>query len=165
MPRTKPWSEFRALEQKRLDSKLDRASNLRAVEAPPTGWIKSVRQALGMTAAQLAKRLGMSPQSVLALEKREVAVAITLATLEKAAHALDCEMHVVFTSRRGTGQIVYERAMKKAREERNEIVHTMGLEAQGDGVREALDLEKIAESWRTKRRSRLWDDVSRDDAR
>jgi predicted DNA-binding mobile mystery protein A len=163
MPRTKPWSEFRALEQKQLDAKLDRVSSLQSIDAPKIGWIKSVRQALGMTAAQLAKRLGVSPQSALALEKREVEGTITLATLAKAAHALDCEMHVVFASRRGTERTVYERAMKRAHEERDEIVHTMGLEAQGKGVREALDLEKIAESWRTKRRARLWDDVNRDD--
>jgi predicted DNA-binding mobile mystery protein A len=163
MPRTKQWSEFQSLEQKQVDRKLAHAATVGLIEAPRTGWIKAVRQALGMTAAQLAKRLGMSPQSVLALEKREVAGSITLATLEKAARALDCEMHVVFTSRRGTEQTVYEHAMKRAREERNEIVHTMGLEAQSKGVREALDLEKIAESWRTKRRARLWDDVSRDD--
>lgn len=162
MPRTKPWSEYRALEQKQLDAKLARVSNLRSIEPPRTGWIKSVRQALGMTAAQLAKRLGTSPQSVLALEKREVAGTITLETLKKVARALDCEVHVVFTSRHGTEQTVYERAMNKAREERNEIVHTMGLEAQSTGVREALDLAKIAESWRTKRRARLWDDDKRD---
>jgi hypothetical protein len=39
----------------------------------------------------------------------------------------------------------------------------MGLEAQGKGVSEALDLEKIAESWRTARRARLWDEAGRDD--
>ncbi len=161
MPRTRKWSEYLELERKQLDATLDRASAVRPIEAPPLGWIKSVRQALGMTAAQLAKKLHMSQQAVLALEKREVAGTITLATLDKAAQALDCEMHVVFTSRRGTGQTVYERAMKRAREERNAIMHTMGLEGQGKGVREALDLEKIAESWRTKRRSRLWDDADR----
>jgi len=95
-----------------------------------------------MTAAQLAKRLRMSPQSVLALEKREAAGTVTIATLEKAARALDCELRVVFVSTHGTERTVHDRALKKAREERNEILHTMGLESQGKGVREALDLEK-----------------------
>jgi predicted DNA-binding mobile mystery protein A len=163
MPRTKPWSEFRALEQKQLDEKLHRTSSLRSIETPRNGWIKSVRQALGMTAVQLAKRLRMSSQGVLGLEKREVAGSITIATLEKAARALDCDLRVVFVSNRGIEETVRQRALKKAREERNQVVHTMGLEAQSKGVREALDLEKIAESWRTTRRTRLWDDVSGDD--
>jgi predicted DNA-binding mobile mystery protein A len=163
MPRRKSWSDFQALEQKQLDAKLSQASSLRSVEPPRNGWIKSVRLALGMTAAQLGNRLRMSPQAVLTLEKREVAGTITLASLEKAARALNCEMRVVFVSNRGTAVTVHARALTKAREERNQIVHTMGLEAQGKGVREALDLEKIAESWRTKRRARLWDEASRDD--
>lgn len=161
MSRTRAWSEFRALEQKQLDAKLNRTSSLRSVEPPGNGWIRSVRQALGMTAAQLAKRLRMSPQAVLALEKREVAGTITIAALERAARALNCDLRVAFVSNRGIEETVRQRALKKAREERNQIVHTMGLEAQSKGVRETLDLERIAESWRTKRRTRLWDDGER----
>jgi predicted DNA-binding mobile mystery protein A len=160
MSRRKPWSDFQALEQKQLDAKLNQVSGHHSVEPPRTGWIRSVRLALGMTAAQLGKRLRTSPQSVLTLEKREVAGTITLASLDKAARALNCELRVVFVSNRGTAQTVEERAMERARAERNRIVHTMGLEAQAGGVAEALDLEKIAESWRTERRSRLWDDMS-----
>jgi predicted DNA-binding mobile mystery protein A len=162
MPRRKRWSDLQALEQKQLDTKLDRSSSVRTLDPPRHGWIKSVRLGLGMTAAQLGRRLQMSPQAVLMLEKREVAGTITLASLERAARALSCEARVVFIAGERIADTVAQRAMKKAREERNRIVHTMGLEAQSRGVAEALDLEKIAESWRTERRSRLWDDASDD---
>jgi predicted DNA-binding mobile mystery protein A len=162
MPRTKQWSEYLQLQEQQLDEKLARASAVESLELPRNGWIKSVRQALGMTAAQLARKLRMSQQAVLALEKREVAGTITLATLENAARALGCEVRVVFVTRRGIDATVRERAMRRARDERDQIVHTMGLESQAKGVREVLDVEKIAESWRTKRRARLWDDVSSD---
>jgi predicted DNA-binding mobile mystery protein A len=158
MPRQKPWSDFYAFEQRQLDARLHQNASLRSAEPPRNGWIKSVRLALGMTAAQLGRRLRMSPQAVLTLEKREVAGSITLASLEKAARALNCQLRVTFASNEGTTEIVQQRALQKAREERNRIVHTMGLEAQSQGVSEALDLEKIAESWRTKRRARLWDE-------
>lgn len=158
MPRPKGWSKLAALEQRQMDATLRRAAGAATIETPRDGWIKSIRQALGMTAAQLGKRLRMSPQSVLALEKREVAGSITLATLEKAAQALDCRVRVLFIPNHGIEETVYQRAMDRARDERNRIVHTMGLEGQGTGVREALDLDKIAESWRTKRRTRLWDE-------
>ena len=162
MPGTKRKSDFAALERKQLDIQL-RNPGLRSVETPRNGWIKSIRQALGMTATQLAKRLRITPQSVLDLEKREVAGTITIATLKKAAHALDCHLLVALVPHQGLEKAVEQQAMTKAREERNQIVHTMGLEAQGSGVREALDLEKIAESWRTTRRTRLWDEASRAD--
>lgn len=158
MPRPKGWSKLAALEQKQMDATLRRTAGAASIETPRSGWIKSIRQALGMTAAQLGKRLRTSPQSVLALEKREVAGTITLATLEKAAQALDCRVRVLFIPNHGIEEAVYQRAMDRARDERNRIVHTMGLEGQGTGVREALDLDKIAESWRTKRRTRLWDE-------
>jgi predicted DNA-binding mobile mystery protein A len=158
MPRPKRWSEFAALEQRQLDATLRQAAKIASIETPKHGWIKSIRQAIGMTAAQLGVRLRTSPQSVLALEKREMAGTITLATLEKAAQALDCRVQVLFIPNHGIEETVYQRAMDRARDERNQIVHTMGLEGQSSGVREALDLEKIAESWRTKRRTRLWDE-------
>ena len=161
MSRPKRWSEFAALEQKQLDAILRQTAAIASLETPRSGWIKSIRQALGMTAAQLGKRLRTSPQSVLALEKREVAGTITLATLEKAAHALDCRMRVVFIPNHGIEESVYRRAMERAQGERNQIIHTMGLEGQAAGVREVLDLDKIAESWRTKRRTRLWDENER----
>jgi predicted DNA-binding mobile mystery protein A len=162
MPRAKPWSDYLALERRQLDEKLERASAVKSIDAPRNGWIKAVREALGMTSAQLARKLGVTQQAALALEKREVAGTITLATLEKAARALGCEARVVFIAPRGVDETVRARAMRKARDERNRIVHTMGLESQAKGVREVLNVEKIAESWRTTRRTRLWDDVSDD---
>lgn len=162
MSQTKRTSDFAALERKQLDIQL-RNTGLTSIETPRNGWIKTIRQALGMTATQLAKRLRITPQSVLDLEKREVAGTITIATLQKAARALDCHLLVALVPHQGLEKAVEQQAMTKAREERNQIVHTMGLEAQGKGVRETLDLERIAESWRTKRRTRLWDEVSRDD--
>jgi predicted DNA-binding mobile mystery protein A len=158
MPRPKRWSEFAALEQKQLDATLRQAAGIASIETPRSGWIRSIRQALGMTAAQLAKRLRTSPQSVLALEKREAAGSITLATLEKAARALDCRMRVVFIPYHGIEETVHQRAMKRAREERDRIVHSMSLEGQNAGLHDAPDLDKIAVSWRTDRRTRLWDE-------
>ena len=157
MPRTKRWSEFTALKNSLLDAKLRPDSHLGSVDVPAEGWIKTIRLALGMSAVQLAKRLRMRPQSVLDLEKREAAGSITLETLAKAAHALDCSMKVVFLPNHGLEKTIHEQAAKKARDERNRLMHTMRLEAQDDGVQGALDIEKIAESWLTTRRSRLWD--------
>ncbi|MGH7655561.1 MAG: hypothetical protein ACREN6_12950 [Gemmatimonadaceae bacterium] len=50
-----------------------------------------------------------------------------------------------------------DRAMMKAVDERNRVAHSMHLEAQDQGVETTMDLEKIADSWLTTRRGRLWD--------
>ena len=59
---------------------------------PSRGWIRALRDALGMTAGQLGGRIGMRGQSVLDLEKSEKAGTIQLKTLRKAAEALDCTL-------------------------------------------------------------------------
>ena len=55
---------------------------------PPKGWLRAIRDALGMTTRQLAARLGVSQPRVVALEKGEVDETLTLAGLRRAAAAL-----------------------------------------------------------------------------
>ena len=59
---------------------------------PEKGWIKAVREALGMTTAQLGKRLGVSQQRAAMVEKAEVDGSITLKSLEQAAQTLGCRV-------------------------------------------------------------------------
>ncbi len=60
--------------------------------APVRGWIKAIREALGMSTAQLAKRLGIKQPSLVALEQSEAKGTIELATLRRVAEALDCTL-------------------------------------------------------------------------
>jgi predicted DNA-binding mobile mystery protein A len=66
---------------------------------PPEGWVRHLRDALGMNTRQLAARLGTSRQAVLGLESRERRGAITLDTLGRAADALGCELRYVLIPR------------------------------------------------------------------
>jgi predicted DNA-binding mobile mystery protein A len=59
---------------------------------PVRGWIKALREALGMSTAQLAKRLGIRQPSLVALEQSEAKGTIELATLRRVAEALDCTL-------------------------------------------------------------------------
>ena len=40
-------------------------------QRPPRGWIRAIRQALGMTTGQLAQRMGVKQPRVVELEKSE----------------------------------------------------------------------------------------------
>ena len=59
---------------------------------PPRGWLRAIRDALGMTMQQYAGRLGVSQPRIIALEKSEVEDTVTLGTLRRAAAALDCQL-------------------------------------------------------------------------
>ena len=59
------------------------------IEIPPQGWLKTIREFLGMTTTQLAKRIGVSQPRVFAMEKNEKNIKIS--TMERIADALDCD--------------------------------------------------------------------------
>ena len=148
--------EFLALKRRQLDAKLADTTNLRP---PADGWIRAIRDALGMTAAQLGKRLGVSQQAAADLERREKAGSITITTLAAAAQALDCELRVSFVPTSSLEQTMRRQAHAKARAERDRVVHTMRLEAQESGVSDALGHRAGAgaHEWMTSRLAQLWD--------
>ena len=69
--------------RKQLDKRLKILQNVDILARPPRGWIKAIREALGMTTAQLGKRLGVSQPRVLGIENAEVSGSITLDSLER----------------------------------------------------------------------------------
>jgi len=76
--------------RERLDARLSSLLPLTDLPRPAKGWICAIREVLGMTGVQYAKRLNISPQSVSALEQSESNGAIKLDTLMRAAAALNC---------------------------------------------------------------------------
>ncbi len=54
-----------------LEGKLKSYSNIKSIAVPPTGWVKAIRLALGMSLQQLANKLSITKQSVQEIEKRE----------------------------------------------------------------------------------------------
>lgn len=66
------------------------AGKVSGVSAPKGGWIAAVRKALGMSGAQLARRLGVTNAAVYQHERSEPEGAITLRQMEKMAQAMGC---------------------------------------------------------------------------
>lgn len=142
------------LQRRQLDERLTR---LPPLASPSVGWIRTIREALGMTMAQFGRRLQISPQSVQNLEERERKETVSIAKLREAAEALECELRIVFVPRTSLESTVRSQAARKAREERNRIVHTMRLEAQDAGIEEVLDEPRATALWLTTRARKLWD--------
>lgn len=154
MPRMRRAPEFLSLQRRQIDSRKELSP---PQPHPKSGWIRTVRTALGMSAAQLGRRLGMSQQAVAKLERSERAGTISLGTLSKVADALECDLQVQFIPRTTLERSVREQARKKALSERNRVVHTMRLEAQDRGLQDVLNPENAVDAWMTTRIAKLWD--------
>lgn len=151
--------EDRATARRQLDKRLDSVRDLDALARPPRGWVKAIREALGMTTSQLARRLGVSQPRVVALEQAEAKGAITVESLERAAHALDCQLIYVLVPRRPLEALVEERALQLARKRLAAASHSMALEAQSlDHGDEARQLAELARRIAEREDSKLWRD-------
>lgn len=99
--------------------------------APPVrGWIKAIREALGMTTAQLAARLSVSQPTVVAMEQSEAKGTIQLATLKRVATALDCTLVYALVPNQPLETTLRDRARTVARRRLHAVDHTMLLEDQ-----------------------------------
>jgi predicted DNA-binding mobile mystery protein A len=113
-----------------LDERFQEFGAARQYTAPVRGWIKAVRTALGMTTAQLAKRLGVKQPSVVALEQSEAKGTIELATLRRVAEALDCTLVYALVPNKPLETTVRDRARLFAQRRRGPVEHSMLLEDQ-----------------------------------
>jgi predicted DNA-binding mobile mystery protein A len=137
----------------------DRFKEMRPITrfAPPVrGWIRAIREALGMSSAQLAKRLGVRQPSVVALEQSEAKGTIELATLRRVAEALDCTLVYALVPNKPLEGIVRERARGRARQRLAAVEHSMRLEDQAVGAKDSE--AQLDEFVHTMNPSRLWDD-------
>jgi predicted DNA-binding mobile mystery protein A len=113
-----------------LDKAFEAMRPLDRFRPPVYGWIKAIREALGMSSAQLAKRLNIKQPSLSAIEQSEFRGAIQLATLRRVAEALDCTVVYALVPNKPLDEMVKDRARKVARQRLRAIEHSMLLERQ-----------------------------------
>jgi predicted DNA-binding mobile mystery protein A len=123
----------KSLQLEQLNNKMLNFSALKQAAAPPTGWIKAIRIALGMSMQQLGKKISVTKQGIKDIEKREKDGSITVKSLKEIARALDMQLVYGFVPNDGTLDALIER---KANEIATKIVlrtsNTMKLEDQGN---------------------------------
>lgn len=98
------------------------------IERPPQGWLKTIREFLGMTTTQLAKKLEISQPRIIALEKNECNIKIS--TMERIADALNCDFFYTFIPRANIDDIIYNQAKQKAQKILKKVNKNMSLENQ-----------------------------------
>jgi predicted DNA-binding mobile mystery protein A len=125
---------------------------------PPKGWLRAVRDALGMTTAQFARRLGVSQPRIIELEKSEVTGGVTLHTLQRAAEALGCRLVYALVPERSLAETVRDRAKLVAEGQLASVEHTMRLEDQAVADTKARsELRRRSIESLLARPARLWD--------
>jgi predicted DNA-binding mobile mystery protein A len=149
----------RASARRSLDKRLNILQKPDVLAKPPRGWVKAIRESLGMTTAQLAKRLSVSQPRAVAIEKAETNSSITLESLEKTARALDCRLVYALVPRKPLETLAQERAIKLAERRLSRISHSMALEDQGvDATDEQEQTRQLAQRLLEKSGSKLWED-------
>lgn len=144
--------------RKALDSKIASLPPLQKMQRPHKGWIKAVKEALGMSSKQLAARLGVSAPRITALEKSEVEETVTLASLRRAAEALDCAFVYSFVPKGSFEEVLQTRARRIAADIIGKVDHTMRLEAQNlqsDKLNE--EIENLAAQILREQHKIIWD--------
>ena len=149
--------QFRDLQTQQMDALLETWRTAQLSARPRSGWVRAIRESLGMSAAAFARRLGMTPVGVRKLESAEASDAITLASLRKLAQALDCELQYALVPRNSLLQQVRDRAEIVARERLRPIAHSMALEDQAvQGPQNKLQLEAAIKELIEGSRRELW---------
>src|SRR6202167_2974850 len=113
-----------------LDKRFKELGPAKRYTPPLRGWIKAVREALGMSSAQLAQRLGIRQPSLAQLELSEANGTIELATLRRVAEALDCTAVYALVPKKPLETTLRDRARAFARRRRGPVEHSMLLEDQ-----------------------------------
>lgn len=129
-------------------------------DRPQPGWVATIRQSLGMTRRDLAKRMRVAESTVARLEASECAGTVQLDTLERAAEAMNCELRYVLVPRHPLEDMVIEQARKRAATLVDRATHTMLLENQKPNDE---SLQKLLSELTNRRIDKpgLWDDPER----
>jgi predicted DNA-binding mobile mystery protein A len=149
--------KFANLQLHQINSALTKLRNARPPSPPSNGWVKAIRESLGMSASALARKLGVTPASIIKLEKAEVDEKITLQSLRKLANALDCELQYALIPRKSLEETLEDRAMAVARDKLHPVSHSMGLEDQAvDKSSSEKQLQILAKEILDGPRRNLW---------
>lgn len=150
-------------QRKMVQQKISRISFSEA--PPPSGWLKAVRVALGLSIRQLADRVGVMHGSIDQIEKREAQKKVTLESIEQLASAMECKLIYAIVPKEENAtldSIVEQKAQELAARILKSVSHSMNLEAQGtpDTVVNA-EVLRIAKELKESGDFRIWENTSK----
>ena len=119
------------LQFQQLNEKMLQLAGMQHVTVPPIGWIKAIRNGIGMSMEQLGKKLSITKQGVMDIEKREKEGAITIKSMQEIAKAIDMQFVYGFVPDAGSlDQMIEMRSLEMAKTIVQRTSTTMKLEDQ-----------------------------------
>ena len=120
--------------RKRVRHRLDeRFEDMRSAGIPPrpyNGWIRTIRDALGMSSTELAARMDLRQQSISDIERNERRYTIRLDTLERVAEAMGCQLVYALIPQTTLEETVQTQARHRADQLLTTVAHHSRLEDQ-----------------------------------
>jgi len=152
-------NQLRQAARRRLDRRFNASSPQELKTLPRLGWVRAVRDALGMSTRQLAARMKVAQPTVVQLEQSEERGTIQLATLRRAADAMNCDLVYALVPREGSLEAtVLTQARRRASTVIDAVDRSMELEDQAvtDPVEYQAAMDRTALQVAASRR--LWDE-------
>lgn len=147
-----------ALARKNLDKKLGALRDA-DFSRPRGGWVRAIRDALGISSRQLASRMDVAQSRIVALEKAESTGSTTLKSLREAAEALDCKLVYALVPIRPLDEALRERARQKAVDQYAMVAQGMLLENQSLTVPQMNEeIERLTDEILAEPLRLLWED-------
>lgn len=149
--------DIKALGRKHLERRL---ASLRGFDfaRPQRGWLRAIREALGMTTRQLAQRMDKVQSAVVDMEKSEARESISLASLRQAADAMGCVLVYAIIPKEPIDDVLRARAQDVAALQLARSSHTMALENQSLGrADQEAERERLIDELLRGPTTRLWD--------
>jgi predicted DNA-binding mobile mystery protein A len=147
-----------ALARKNLDKKLGALRDADFTR-PRGGWIRAIRDALGISSRQLAERMDLAQSRIVALEQAEATGSTTLKSLRDAAEALECKLVYALVPIRPLDDILRDRARKKAIDQYGMVAQGMLLENQSLTVAQMNEeIERLTDEILAEPLRFLWED-------
>ena len=129
------------------------------LHTPSEGWLRSTRKALGMSGAQLARRIGITRGAISNVEKAELDGGVTIKTMQQMAAAMKCNFVYAIVPEEDIEKIIGRRAQERAHELVKRASVHMAFENQSLS-KELLKAEitRVGKELLEKRTSELWND-------
>lgn len=116
--------------REQLDKKLEQYQVLKNITIPQKGWIRAIRDSLGMSMRQLADRLHVSKPRIARIEKDEIRGNLTIKSMHSIAEALNCQFVYGFVPNTTLKNTVRTQAVKIITDRMNNVSQHMLLEKQ-----------------------------------
>lgn len=145
------------ISREQLDRKLYSLKNLAVSGMPKQGWIRTIREALGMSSAQLGKKAGLGQPRISRLEHAEKTGDLKVSSLQKIANAFGMRFVYGFVPEASLEDMVRKQAEKIVLGRMERLDKTMRLEQQGlsdeekkkavEGMVDKLLMENAKDLW------------------